>query len=117
MRHTAGFTLIELLIVIAILGIIVAALFPALLGARERAHNGAASTCARELLVQGAIYAIDKDGYTGFDGSAPYTPRSCTQGVDTFRIDVAEANALEGQVTSKAGLVFLFSTATGVRQQ
>lgn len=43
MKHTAeGFTLVELLIVIAIIGILMAALVPNMMAARQRADDGAA---------------------------------------------------------------------------
>jgi prepilin-type N-terminal cleavage/methylation domain-containing protein len=43
-RRRAGFTLIELLTVIAIIGILSAALFPAISGVRKRARQSAATT-------------------------------------------------------------------------
>ncbi|WP_243398184.1 type II secretion system protein [Deinococcus koreensis] len=48
-QSTAGFTLIELLIVIAIIGILVAALIPNIFNARQRALDTAARAYARQM--------------------------------------------------------------------
>ena len=116
MQRRNGFTLIELLVVIAILGILITSLIPNLLKARDKAHNVAAASCAHEFLIQGAIYAVDHNGYEGFNGKSPYDSRSCTQGVKSYQLDTVNKDLLEGRIVSLAGTTFRFSTQTGVAQ-
>jgi prepilin-type N-terminal cleavage/methylation domain-containing protein len=111
----AGFTLIELLIVIAIIGILSAALISSLLSARNRAFDAAAQSCAKELLIQAEAYRIDSSTYTGFDGTGPFLPRSCEgDSVVGFTITTADDARIEGIVTSKSLTAISFSNEAGV---
>ncbi|MDR6218470.1 prepilin-type N-terminal cleavage/methylation domain-containing protein [Deinococcus soli (ex Cha et al. 2016)] len=83
-QKTAGFTLIELLIVIAIIGILAAVLIPNLIGARVRAYDSAAQTCAKQIGTAQEIYQIDSNTYAStlatlstFDSG---TIKSCNNG-------------------------------------
>lgn len=115
-RH--GFTLIELLIVIAIIGILSAALIPNLLSARSRSHDAAAQSCAQEILTQAEVFAIDFQTYAGFDATGTYLARRCTGGrVSGFTIDTVSETEIEGTVTSVSGTVFSYSNSTSVVRQ
>lgn len=72
----SGFTLIELLIVIAIIGILAALLFPVFASARERARQIACISNARQMGIALAEYTNDNDDH--------YMARHDNDAGDTF---------------------------------
>lgn len=57
-----GFTLIEVLLVVAILGVIAAAVVPALIGRQGEANIGVTKTSIKGLEQAMKLYALDHDG-------------------------------------------------------
>jgi prepilin-type N-terminal cleavage/methylation domain-containing protein/prepilin-type processing-associated H-X9-DG protein len=57
-----AFTLVELLVVIAVIGLLLAVLMPALAGARRKALTITCSSRMRQVLAVSAMYAQDNDG-------------------------------------------------------
>ena len=58
-----GFTLIELMIVVAVIGILAAALVPNLLGARQQAVQAQVEACARSIQTAQTVYVGDNGNY------------------------------------------------------
>jgi len=72
-QRAAAFTLIELLVVVAIIGVLVAMLLPALQGAKEMAWGTACANNQRSLFQGMQLYAADNDEHTWSPyGSSPY---------------------------------------------
>jgi prepilin-type N-terminal cleavage/methylation domain-containing protein/prepilin-type processing-associated H-X9-DG protein len=57
-----GFTLVELLVVVAVIGVLVGTLLPALAGARAESRRGAGASNIRQLQLANAAYAGEHDG-------------------------------------------------------
>lgn len=55
-RDEAGFTLIELMVVVLIIAVLVAIGLPSYLGAKRRAHDGAAKALTRQALSAELVY-------------------------------------------------------------
>lgn len=84
MKHEAGFTLIELLISIAIIGLLVSAVLPALIGAQKRSYDTGAQSCAKSIQTVQAIQQVDTRSYSligssGIDRSTDGIDSSCKQ--------------------------------------
>jgi prepilin-type N-terminal cleavage/methylation domain-containing protein/prepilin-type processing-associated H-X9-DG protein len=62
-KARSGFTLIEILVVLAVIGILVATLFPVFARARENARRGTCQSNLKQIGLATQMYAQDYDGY------------------------------------------------------
>lgn len=62
-RGYAGFTLLELLVVIALIGLLAALVWPALRAARDRAETARCASNLRQLFAANTLYAADHGHY------------------------------------------------------
>lgn len=69
-----GFTLIELVVVLAIIGILVAAAVPLYLGARKRAYKAEADSTLQELKTMEWAYYQENNAFTDSFSSLGFTP-------------------------------------------
>jgi prepilin-type N-terminal cleavage/methylation domain-containing protein len=82
-RFRRGFTLIELMVVIAIIAILVALLFPAFARARYMARNVQCLTDKRSIVQGMILYAVDNKGRfpTGTSGCCYMNPKDQMQSI------------------------------------
>lgn len=73
-RSSRGFTLIELVVVLAIVGILVAAAVPLYLGARKRAYKAEAASTLQELKTMEWAYYQENNAFTDSFSSLGFTP-------------------------------------------
>lgn len=85
LKNRRGFTLIEILVVVAILGVLAALLFPVFLSAREKARAASCLSNYRQIGIGIQMYAQDNDGNVPANGGSfsgliadcvPYTKTS-----------------------------------------
>src|SRR5690242_12326698 len=58
-----AFTMVELLVVLAVIAVLAALLFPALAGAREKGRQAVCASNLRQFALANAMYAQDNEGY------------------------------------------------------
>jgi type IV pilus assembly protein PilA len=92
---TKGFTVIELLIVVAIIGLLTAAMFPNMLGSRRRTNDVIAQSVARRVLS--SMAAAETNDATFSSATCGYTAPIVTV---TSGAEVITVNAPPSSVTS-----------------
>lgn len=79
LKKPAGFTLIELLVVIAVLALLLALMFPALSGARERAKTAGCSSNLRQIYVG---FSVFEAAYRVYPPRSVYMNYGCSPSSD-----------------------------------
>lgn len=75
--HSRGMTLIELLVVIAMLGILIAGVMAGMTGAKTKAFNAKAMSCARYIRTAETQTQTQRGIFTGYNNLEPGTIRAC----------------------------------------
>ncbi len=77
-KKRRNFTIIELLIVIAIIGILVAMLMPAIASARERGRSASCQNNLKQIVLANSQYAVDYKQYAPYYSSSSHAADSVT---------------------------------------
>ncbi|MBD3173881.1 MAG: DUF1559 domain-containing protein [Armatimonadia bacterium] len=73
MRSSRGWSLVEILVVIAIIAVLAAILFPVFARAREKARQTSCLSNLKQLATAATLYSDDYDGYHTRGQFAPFT--------------------------------------------
>ena len=85
-RRIAGFTLVELLVVIAVLGVLIALLLPALGRSKEEARRTVCRQHQRQMVMTELMYARENEGYYIYYN--PFYPPEITRVEQRYQFDL-----------------------------